>query len=47
MPPTLDRAKEIPRYILIDRAEEFLGAYEFGELNFPFRSRAASAARRR
>jgi hypothetical protein len=34
MPQKLDQAKEYPRYILIDRAEEFLGAYEFGELRF-------------
>ena len=34
MPQKLDQAKEYPRYIMIDRAEEFLGAYEFGELKF-------------
>jgi hypothetical protein len=34
MPGKLEQAKEYPRYIFIDRSEEFLGAYEFGELKF-------------
>jgi len=34
MPATLPQAKAYPRYILVDRAEQFLGAYEFGELKF-------------
>ena len=34
LPAKLDQAKGYPRYIFIDRSEEFLGAYEFGELKF-------------
>jgi lipoprotein-anchoring transpeptidase ErfK/SrfK len=36
MPQKLDQAKGYPRYIFVDRAEQFLGAYEFGELQFSF-----------
>lgn len=34
LPNELERAKNFSRYVLIDISEQFLGAYEFGELKF-------------
>ncbi len=34
LPQELEQAKSYNRYILLDLSEQFLGAYEFGELNF-------------
>lgn len=34
MPQKLEQAKSYRRYLLLDRSEQFLGAYEFGELKF-------------
>lgn len=34
MPQKLEWAKGYRRYLLLDRSEQFLGAYEFGELKF-------------
>ncbi|MEK7581846.1 MAG: L,D-transpeptidase [Patescibacteria group bacterium] len=34
MPQGLEQAKNYRRYLLLDRSEQFLGAYEFGELKF-------------
>lgn len=34
MPSQLERARAYSRYVLIDRSEQFLGAYEFGALKF-------------
>lgn len=36
MPQKLEQAKNYRRYILLDRSEQFLGAYEFGELKLSF-----------
>src|SRR3989344_2619464 len=34
LPKNLDKAKEHPKYVFISTEEQFLGAYEFGELKF-------------
>lgn len=34
LPKKLEQAKSYRRYVFIDRIEQFLGAYEFGELQF-------------
>lgn len=36
LPRQLEQAKTYRRFILLDRSEQFLGAYEFGELKFSF-----------
>ena len=40
MPATYDKAAQEPKYILVDLAEQFLGAYEYGRLvhSFPIAS---------
>lgn len=34
LPKNLDKAKNYPKYVFISLKEQFLGAYEFGELKF-------------